>query len=85
MTDEKEQLSDDELIIKKYARMEIEDGYEPYFESGGTVKKYPTFDPEVYALCDVYIPGEGSIQSDPDIKDTKIRVPRPEKKFGKKS
>lgn len=75
-----------EMVAEKAShRREIDRKREEYFEKGGTVKKFiPPFMPENYYHCDIFIPGEGSVQSEPGVKDTMARVPRPPKKFGKK-
>jgi hypothetical protein len=56
-----------------------------YLASGGTIKRI-TLEKgvSVVAECDVFVPGEGSYPSKLKVKDTKVRIPRPEKKFGKK-
>lgn len=81
----KVELTDEEIMGKTHDRAEIDREREIYHDKGGTTKKYfPPYDIEKYCHCDVFIPGEGSIQSEPDIKDTMVRKPRPEKKFGKR-
>jgi hypothetical protein len=56
-----------------------------YLAKGGTIKKIvPPYSKDSFYECDIYIPGEGSFQSSPGVKDTLVRKPRPEKKFGKK-
>lgn len=79
------ELTDEEIVGKKHNRQEIEDGYEPYFDSGGTIKKFiPPFHPDNYYLCDGFMPNHGGVQSHPEVKDTKVRKPRPPKRFGSK-
>ena len=79
------ELSDEEIIGKKHARQEIEDGYEAYFEAGGVITKYVApFHKDHYYLCDGFLPNHGGIQSHAEVKDTMVRKPRPPKRFGSK-
>jgi hypothetical protein len=76
-----------DMIAQKAAhRREIDEKREAYLEEGGTIKRYvPPYILENYIECDIHIPGEGATQSEPGIKDTKVRKPRPPKKFVKKA
>ena len=56
-----------------------------YLASGGTIKRITITKGVVNVVeCDVFVPNVGSHPSALGIKDTKVRIPRPEKKFGKK-
>ncbi len=78
-------LSDEELEEKSYERRLIDASREPYFEAGGTIKKYiQPFHEDNFYLCDGFLPNHGGIQSHPEVKDTMVRKPRPPKKFGSK-
>ena len=75
-----------DMIAEKQAHCrEIDEKREVYLNEGGTIKRFiPPFMPENFVHCDVHIPGEGAVQSEAGVKDTKVRKPRPPKKFGKK-
>jgi hypothetical protein len=84
-TETKDTLSDAETQEKGTERRLIDREREIYLEKGGTIKKFiPPFQEDNYYLCDVFVPGEGSLQSHSDLKDTMERVPRPPKRFGSK-
>lgn len=80
----KVELTDDEIVGKVHDRAEINREREVYHDKGGMTKKYLSTDPENFYNCDVFIPGEGSIQSESGIKDTMVRKPRPEKKYNRR-
>lgn len=67
-------------------RKEIDDKRGAYLASGGMIHKIipPYGTTPIVVECDVFVPGEGSHPSAAGLKDTKVRKPRPEKKFGKK-
>lgn len=85
ITDTKELLSDAETQEKASERRLINEKREEYLEKGGTIKKFiAPFHPDNYYHCDVFVAGEGSLQSHEGLKDTKVRQPRPPKRFGSK-
>lgn len=70
---------------KPIERQLIDQKRAEYLAKGGTIKKIvPPFTAESFYHCDIFIEGAGSFQSSPEVKDTLVRKPRPEKKFGKK-
>lgn len=76
---------DEAQFEKPVERKLIDRERQIYLDKGGTIKKYiPPFVEDNYYECDIFIPGDCSIQSEPGIKDTMERKPRPEKKFGKR-
>ena len=85
MTDVIEAPSDEYQFGKPQDRKEIQDKIPGYLASGGTIKRI-TIEKGVTMVseCDVFVPGEGSHASKLGVKDTKVRVPRPDKKFGKR-
>ena len=85
MTEVVESPTDEYQFGKPMDRKEIEDKIPAYLASGGTIKRI-TIEKSVTIVseCDVFVPGVGSHPSKLGVKDTKVRVPRPEKKFGKK-
>lgn len=87
MSDEKPIITegfDENQFGKPAERKEIDREREVYLASGGTIKRFiPPFMPENFIHCDTFTPGVGSTQSQIGVKDTKARVPRPEKKWKK--
>ncbi len=78
-------LTDAEIQEKATERRLIDEQREVYHDKNGMTKKYiAPFTADNYYYCDIFIPGEGSIPSEEGLKDTMVRKPRPEKKFGKK-
>jgi hypothetical protein len=76
---------DEAQFEKPILRQEIDAKRKVYLAEGGKIHKFiPPFAPDYFVECDIFIPGVGSFASDTGLKDTKIRKPRPEKKFGKK-
>jgi hypothetical protein len=70
---------------KPIERQLIDNGRKVYLAKGGTIKKIvPPYQPDSFYHCDIFVEGEGSKQSSPEVKDTMTRKPRPEKKFGKR-
>lgn len=87
-------MSDEKIVVdgfdetqfgKPTERKAIDDARKVYLAEGGTIKRFiPPFMPENFIHCDTFVAGEGSTQSQIGIKDTKVRIPRPEKKWQKK-
>lgn len=77
-------ISEEERQTKSRERLLIEREREVYHDKGGTTKKIIQTSPLIILECDVFIPDHGSISSDPDLKDTFQRIPRPPKKFKSK-
>ena len=85
MTEVVESPTDEYQFGKPMDRKEIEDKIPAYLASGGTIKRITITKGVVNVVeCDVFVPNVGSHPSALGIKDTKVRIPRPEKKFGKK-
>ena len=85
MNDIKDEGFDENQFEKPRLRNEIQDKLPEYFASGGTIKRIALEKGvPVVTECDSFVPGVGAMQSSPTVKDTKVRVPRPEKKWLKK-
>jgi hypothetical protein len=76
---------DEGQFEKPILRAEIREKRKQYLAEGGKIHKFiPPFKVDYFVECDIFIEGVGSFASDTGLKDTKVRKPRPEKKFGKK-
>lgn len=86
MTDTNNPTGFDEIQFEKpLLRKEIDEKRQVYLDEGGKIHKFiPPYAANYFVECDKFIPNVGSFASDVGLKDTKIRKPRPEKKFGKK-
>jgi hypothetical protein len=86
-TETETEVTDEYQFEKPLERLAIQRGIPKYLAEGGTIKvikpPYGIVPPHIVE-CDIFVPNEGSRQSAPGIKDTKVRIPRPEKKFNKK-
>ena len=85
MTEVIDSPADEYQFGKPMDRKEIQDKIPAYLATGGTIKKI-TMEEGKYLVteCDVFVSGVGSHPSKSDVKDTKVRTARPEKKFGKR-
>ncbi len=78
-------IFDPSQFQKPDLRKEIDAKREIYLREGGMIRKYMTpIHEDNYLVCDGFKPGEGATMSALGLKDTKVRKPRPEKKFAKK-
>jgi hypothetical protein len=76
----------EDQFIKPSERKLIDEQRPIYLAKGGTIKRFiPPFKEDYFIHCDVFTPNVGSSQSKEGVTDTMKRIPRPEKKFGKKS